>query len=95
MSAYLNPADLPPVLEIEITAAHIAAGRKLNCRRCPAALALRSTYSGLHWRVGYQVEVNGCARIYQIPTDLKAFIGAFDWDNPVAPGKFTLTEAVA
>ena len=102
MSAYLNPADLPPVLEIEITADDIAHGDKTECQTCPAARALCRAYplrQPMWWSVlGPYVHLhygNGIGLKWHPEAALTDWVNRFDAGKPVTPGKFTLTEAVA
>jgi hypothetical protein len=86
--------DLPAVLEVEVTAAHIVLGRKLNCYRCPIALACQDAYPVEYgWKIGNDAEpLGGPLRIYRLDITAKLFVGAFDWDEPVQPCTITLRE---
>lgn len=76
---------------VNVTAEHIANGRRGDCRSCPVALALRD--AGVQGAsVGLYFLMWDNKQAVPHPLAVAAFIDRFDRRQPVAPFSFTLPE---
>lgn len=56
-------------MQIEVTAAHIADGKRRDCYSCPAALAIRQALGADRVVVGY-----GHITVFMTPTDERVYV---------------------
>lgn len=90
---------LPATITVNVTDPHIHAGKKLDCQRCPIALAVSEQAL---WAT--RVEVGLCTSLleyiqngqrksatYAIPSAAYHFIDDFDREYRVTPFTFTMT----
>ena len=81
-------------MKIEVTQAHIDAGKRGRCTKCPVALAIMDKLNVKRVRVGSRVIEIGRPHmdIYRTPEEVDYFITAFDenWSHAVEPFGFEL-----
>jgi hypothetical protein len=81
---------------ITVTAKHIKRGIATNCRRCPAALALREARPDLDFQVDQNdilIRRHGSDRLLDrqlTPLSVRWFIDRFDRDDAVEPFCFQI-----
>ena len=80
-------------MKIEVTQAHIDAGKRGRCTKCPVSLAIMDALDVKRVMVGSQIKIGRPHMISLLtPETVDGFIQAFDgnWSHGVTPFSFEL-----
>jgi len=82
-------------IKVEVTQDHIDNGQKVNCEKCPVALALQEAFNNPDARsMSYGIEIpeDGEVKFYGSVPEVETFMHKFDNDKEVEPFTFYISK---